>query len=311
MPEPTVSIVVPAYNAARTIARTLSSVVAQPPVVEVIVVDDGSDDSEALRRTIADFPEAILLSHEKNLGKAAAMNTGIAASRGETVIILDADDQLVPGWHGILNGILKRWPSSAAICFAVSQSPDGQPTVSEPEYTGPLSFEDMLNDRHKGEYLPIFRGPAVRDARGYHDPGTRRECAQWSYLAYAKRAPLWIDSAVMRIYHEDQPGSLSSSLANPEKAAEIVTCYDRIFESFGDDYSSLAPLNARRRQLRHAVFSALAADRSKALRIWREAASASLPFESLAALCLMIIGGKSALAIVQLAKRLGLVRRYG
>lgn len=311
MPDTSISIVIPAYNASHTIDRALQSVGAKTPGVEIIVVDDGSADSAALGAICAAYGNVTLNTLLINHGKAFAMNAGVAASTGDVVVILDADDELAPDWPSVLQDILGRWPSEAAICFAASRLPNGSVAASEPAYTGPLTFEDMLNDRHKGEYLPMFRGTIARSAGGYRDPETRRECAQWTYLSYAKKGPLWIDATVMRIYHEDQPGSLSSSLSEPEKAREVMICYDRVFEDFGHDYDSSAELNARRRRLRHAVFSALALNKSKAWSLWRGAASFAVPIDSLAALVLILIGGKPALQLVSLAKRLGLVRRYG
>ena len=99
--------------------------------------------------------------------------------------------------------------------------------------------------------------------------------------------------------------------AEPARAAEVLACYDRIFETFGEDYNHVAPDNARRRRLRHAVFAALARDKGRAWQLWRAAASVAAPLDSLAAATLISVSGKTALSLVRLAKRLGLVRRYG
>jgi glycosyltransferase involved in cell wall biosynthesis len=93
---PEFSVVIPAYRAASTISSTVSSVLAQTEGdLEVLVVDDGSDDgtSEAVR-TIAD-PRVRLLSRP-HLGVAAARNAGIAAARGRLVSFLDSDDLWLP-----------------------------------------------------------------------------------------------------------------------------------------------------------------------------------------------------------------------
>jgi glycosyltransferase involved in cell wall biosynthesis len=84
-----ISVVIPAWNAAATLAETLASVAAQTlPADEVIVVDDGSTDATA---AIAEAAGALVL-RRPNRGTAAATNTGIAASRGDLVAFLDADD---------------------------------------------------------------------------------------------------------------------------------------------------------------------------------------------------------------------------
>ena len=94
---PLVSIVVPAFNAAQTIEETLHSVSQQTySALEVIVVDDGSTDgtAEIARRHSLDDPRFRVVS-QPNGGVASARNTGIAASTGDFVAFIDADDL----WH--------------------------------------------------------------------------------------------------------------------------------------------------------------------------------------------------------------------
>ena len=91
-----ISVVVPAYNARRFIARALDSALAQDVAgMEVIVVDDGS--SDGTRELVASYAEVRLLRHERRMGAAAARNTGIAAACGDYVAFLDADDEWLPG----------------------------------------------------------------------------------------------------------------------------------------------------------------------------------------------------------------------
>jgi len=90
--EPLVSVVIPAYNAARTIRQTIDSALAQPLAdLEVIVVDDGStDDTAAVVDAIPD--PRVRLHRQANAGVAAARNAGIALARGTWVALLDSDD---------------------------------------------------------------------------------------------------------------------------------------------------------------------------------------------------------------------------
>ncbi len=88
---PSVSIVVPAYNEELVIERTLRSLAASDyPTLEIVVVDDGSTDgtAAAVERLTSD---RIRLLRQRNAGKAAALNTGIRASSGEVVVMVDAD----------------------------------------------------------------------------------------------------------------------------------------------------------------------------------------------------------------------------
>lgn len=93
---PTVSIIVPCYNAAPWLATTLESCLAQSwPQREIIVVDDGSRDASlAIARSFA--PHGVQVISQPNRGAAAARNTGLHASRGDFIQFLDADDALHP-----------------------------------------------------------------------------------------------------------------------------------------------------------------------------------------------------------------------
>lgn len=91
--EPLISVIIPAYNAATTIATTIESVLAQTePNFEIVVVDDGSiDRTAAIVAGLAD--RRLHLISIDNGGQARARNRGIAAARGEFLAFLDADDR--------------------------------------------------------------------------------------------------------------------------------------------------------------------------------------------------------------------------
>ena len=75
---PTVSIVIPAYNVAPYIGETLDSVFAQTFAdYEVIVINDGSPDTEELERAIQPYQERIRYLSQKNSGASAARNAGL------------------------------------------------------------------------------------------------------------------------------------------------------------------------------------------------------------------------------------------
>jgi len=98
---PLVSILIPAYNAGRTIEATLRSALSQTWArTEIIVVDDGStDDTLAVARRVA--PGRIQVVSQTNRGAAAARNTAFALSRGGYIQWLDADDLLAPDKIGL------------------------------------------------------------------------------------------------------------------------------------------------------------------------------------------------------------------
>jgi hypothetical protein len=90
-----VSIIVNNYNYGRFVGEAIESALAQTyDPVEVIVVDDGSSDDS--RDRISPFGDRIRTLFKANGGQASSFNAGFAASRGDIVLFLDADDVLVP-----------------------------------------------------------------------------------------------------------------------------------------------------------------------------------------------------------------------
>lgn len=91
--QPLVSIVIPCFNAERFVGEALESALNQSyPLIEVIVVDDGSTDESP--KVIAAFGDAIRCERTANRGPSAARNRGLALARGDYVQFLDADDLL-------------------------------------------------------------------------------------------------------------------------------------------------------------------------------------------------------------------------
>ncbi|MEE4451617.1 glycosyltransferase [Novosphingobium resinovorum] len=96
--EPSVSVIIPAYNEERVIAASVARVLASDyPALQVIVADDGSKDgtSEIVRAVFGDDPRVTLLTLA-NGGKASALNRALLQATGEVVIALDADTQFEP-----------------------------------------------------------------------------------------------------------------------------------------------------------------------------------------------------------------------
>jgi glycosyltransferase involved in cell wall biosynthesis len=96
MSAPLVSVVIPAYNAARTLEATVASALAQTVQdLEIVIVNDGSrDDTLAVARSLSD--PRIHVVDQPNGGAAAARNTGLQAASGRYVALLDADDLWLP-----------------------------------------------------------------------------------------------------------------------------------------------------------------------------------------------------------------------
>lgn len=106
---PVVSIIMPAYNTAQYIGEALDSVLAQTfSDYEVIVINDGSPDTKELERVLAPYRERIVYLKQENRGTSAARNTGLRASRGRFIALLDSDDMWEPEYLATHVEVLER-----------------------------------------------------------------------------------------------------------------------------------------------------------------------------------------------------------
>ncbi len=92
------SVVIPVFNEEKTLARVVERVTGIPHLLEIVIVDDASTDRtpEILEEIVARFPQVIYTRHAINSGKTAALRTGFSATKGEIVIVQDADLEYDP-----------------------------------------------------------------------------------------------------------------------------------------------------------------------------------------------------------------------
>jgi glycosyltransferase involved in cell wall biosynthesis len=106
---PCLSVVMPAFNEERTIGRIIATVLAQRPVQELIVVDDGSSDKTAaiVESLKSSDVRLSLHRHERNRGKGAALRTGFHHASAPFVMVQDADLEYEPAeYHLLLKPLL-------------------------------------------------------------------------------------------------------------------------------------------------------------------------------------------------------------
>lgn len=92
------SVVVPAYNEEATLAGVIQEVLKLPQLLEVVIVDDCSTDrtKDIAAQLQRECDAIVYLQHRRNRGKTEALKTGFAATRGEIVIVQDADLEYDP-----------------------------------------------------------------------------------------------------------------------------------------------------------------------------------------------------------------------
>lgn len=153
-----VSVVIPAFNRAGTVASTLSSVLDQAgPSFEVVVVDDGSHDDTAARATEAAGGDGrVNVVRQTNRGVCAARNRGAAASTGELLLFLDCDDRAEPGWLATMAELARTHP--VASCGATYVDHAGGERSEEPFALGPVfgGMTALMLAGTMGIHRPVF-----------------------------------------------------------------------------------------------------------------------------------------------------------
>lgn len=187
-----VSVIVPAYNAAATISRTLLSITSQTHrALDIIIVDDGSRDMTL--EIVSDHRRVdsrIRIIEQRNAGVAAARNAGIATAGGEVIAPVDADDLWRADKIERQLRALRAGGEEVGLVYSWSALIDGHDMIigdgDRPYYTGDvaagLSFGNFVGNGSTA----LMRRDLVAGLGGY-DPGLRLQkaqgCEDWKLFA--------------------------------------------------------------------------------------------------------------------------------
>lgn len=140
-----VSVIVPCFNAEKTLQRTLESLIAQTHENwECIIVDDGSTDSTAaIARELTKTDARFRYLRQENAGVSAARNLGLQHASGEWVHFLDSDDTILPGMY---DSCLALAGDELDVVLVPFRFLDGQ-TAEELDYWCSIPWNDLSFER--------------------------------------------------------------------------------------------------------------------------------------------------------------------
>lgn len=143
------SIVIPAYNYAHFLPRALDSILAQPGNdYDVTIINDGStDQTEAVvQPLLAQHPDKLNYVYQENRGLAGARNRGVAETKGEYLIFVDADDRLIDNALGVFRSYLSIHPETDMVFGAYySVYKNGQKKLRRPPILSEDPFVNFKN----------------------------------------------------------------------------------------------------------------------------------------------------------------------
>jgi glycosyltransferase involved in cell wall biosynthesis len=248
---PLVSVVVPAFNAAATIDRTLASIRAQTHrQLEIIVVDDGSIDPTAshVLAHAADDPR-IRLFRQANGGVAAARNRGIAESRSEFIAPIDADDLWHPDKIARQVAMLQCIPELGLVATAYTVIDPSDRIIADVGGTLPatVQLQDLCRRNFIGNGSSAMMRRALVEQLGGYDPTLRARGGQGCedlklYLGIAEVAEIGFIREPLTAYRRG-PANMSRD------AREMLRSFDLVAE----DLSRRRP-DLRRHLKAHRVY---------------------------------------------------------
>lgn len=149
MNQPLVSVIIPAYKVAPFLAETLASVFAQTfSDFEVILVNDGSPDTDEMEKVIEPYRDRIVYLRQENRGAGAARNTGLRSARGRYVAFLDGDDIWLPSFLSEMVSFIEGYDLvyANALLFGASQVA-GLTYMDTNPSSGEVTAESLLAER--------------------------------------------------------------------------------------------------------------------------------------------------------------------
>ena len=221
MSRPLVSVVIPAFNADRTIDRALASAFRQDyQPLEIIVIDDGSTDDTARVAGCRDR-QVHLLRLGQNRGVAAATNAGLNVARGEFIAFLDADDEWLLGKLQAQLDLLLRHPDLTFVCGPWREVElSGRIAVQPPHgvLSGPCRrtvWRELLAGSFVLKSTVVARAAHVSSTGGFDESLLVAE-DQDMWIRLAMLGPVGWHPEPLTVHYETQ-GSLTQRYALREK----------------------------------------------------------------------------------------------
>jgi glycosyltransferase involved in cell wall biosynthesis len=270
VPDETVAVVVPLYNAARYLDKALLSALNQTyPPAEIIVVDDGSTDNSlqiATERSRRD--SRIRLLQQAHRGPGAARNMAIAQARSELIAPLDADDLWQPTKLERQVEILRQGGASVGLVYTWFARIDGSGNIRSTGHR-PMASGEVLRDCCRSNLVgngsgALMRKSAILECGGYDEslPG----CEDYKlYVAIAERYRFALVPEHLTGYRQTNE-NLTSNVAMMLRSADIV------LSDLKQRHPEMAsPIREHRLELCHWLLRRgfLARDFSAALRVFR------------------------------------------
>lgn len=236
MGHPTVSVILPTYNRADVLGRSIESVLAQTYAnLELIVIDDGSTDETDSVLSRFNDSRLIPVRHDRNMGVMRARNTGIEMARGIFVAYQDSDDVWVPHKLEAQMNIFRAEDDVGVVGCGRFHHTARATTVVLPTVEGWI-FEDLLAGRATGLGTPMLVA-RTRDERFFFDESFPALAERDYLLQFARKFAIgFVREPLVHVYRCGGP-----HVANPANAEKA---YERYLAKYAEEFKARPKVRA-------------------------------------------------------------------
>lgn len=232
-----ISVIIPLYNKAKEIERTLRSVAKQSvQPLEILIVDDGSTDGSAEVVAAMNLPQVTIL-YQQNRGVSAARNRAMEMAQGEWIALLDGDDYWQEGYLENAERMIDSFPAAGAIGTAFLID-DGKHLVAgdTPKEEGVVDF--FRESMHR--YVLIPSATVVRRdlalAMGGFPEGMRMAEDQYLWTKIARTSQVAFSSNPLVVYSRAAENRSASIYRAEQTTHSLEELYDREADEISNEY---------------------------------------------------------------------------
>ena len=234
--DPLISIIIPCFNAEKTLEKCLESVVQQSYAnLEIIIIDDGStDETSLIYNKFQSNDERILVLKQQNSGVSKARNTGVKAATGDYICFVDSDDWAELNYCSELYSLLVGENADISIVEASYEDENGnvlcsKPISDEKIFDGNRALVLLLEDREiqSHPWGKLFKADLLKNV---HFPENLKCFEDYSTLFKIFNKAVKVVKSNEKLYHYIQREDSLSHNLSPETAYQFFLAIMEVFE---------------------------------------------------------------------------------
>ena len=234
--DPLISIIIPCFNAEKTLEKCLESVVQQSYAnLEIIIIDDGStDETSLIYNKFQSNDERILVLKQQNSGVSKARNTGVKAATGDYICFVDSDDWAELNYCSELYSLLVGENADISIVEASYEDENGnvlcsKPTSEEKIFDGNRALVLLLEDQEiqSHPWGKLFKADLLKNV---HFPENLKCFEDYSTLFKIFNKAVKVVKSNEKLYHYIQREDSLSHNLSPATAYQFFLAIMEVFE---------------------------------------------------------------------------------